>query len=102
MTDDPLRPAAITTYDMKGDLARTLSLLNRSAQASAPSDIAADSDNDWTDGAVVDAHVYAGWYYDFISKRFGSPRARHPQNLRMPMIHSPGAHGRHPDRAAIA
>jgi bacillolysin len=87
VTDDPLRPAAITTYDMKGDFAHTLSLLNRIVTV-APSDIAADSDNDWTDGAVVDAHVYAGWYYDFISKRF----ARHgldTRDLRMPMITHP-------------
>ena len=28
-------------------------------------------DNDWTDGAVVDAHVYAGYTYDYYFKRFG-------------------------------
>jgi bacillolysin len=87
VTDDPLRPAALTTYDMKGNLSRTVSLLNR-ATSLAPSDIASDTDNDWTDGAVVDAHVYAGWYYDFLSKRFG----RHGldnRDLRMPLLTHP-------------
>lgn len=70
VTDDPLRPAAITTYDMKGNLARLTALLNRVTTVT-PSDIAVDSDNIWTDATVVDAHVYAGWYYDFLSKRFG-------------------------------
>jgi len=72
VTDDPLRPSAITTYDMKGNLSRTNGVLNRVVNL-APSDIASDSDNDWTDPTVVDAHVYAGWYYDFLFKRF----ARH-------------------------
>jgi thermolysin len=87
VTDDPLRPAAVTTYDMKGSLTRTLSALNRLITL-APGDIASDSDNDWTDGTVVDAHVYGGWYYDFIMKRFG----RHgldDRDLRMPMITHP-------------
>jgi thermolysin len=87
VADDLLRPAAITTYDMKGDFSRTLNVLNR-VFSLAPSDIAADSDNDWTDPTVVDGHVYAGWYYDFLSKRF----ARHgldSHDLRMAMITHP-------------
>ncbi len=87
VTDDPLRPAAVTTYDMKGNLARLTALLNRVTSV-APSDIASDSDNAWTDGAVVDAHVYAGWYYDFLFKRFG----RHGldnRDLRMAMFTHP-------------
>jgi thermolysin len=70
VADDGLRPAAITTYDMKGNFARTVAILNRTASV-APSDIASDSDNDWSDATVVDAHVYAGWYYDYLFKRFG-------------------------------
>ena len=35
------------------------------------SDIASDSDNVWTDGASVDAHVYLGYTYDYYFKRFG-------------------------------
>jgi thermolysin len=87
VTDDPLRPAALTTYDMKGNLSRTVNLLNRVGSL-APSDIASDSDNDWGDSNVVDAHVYGGWYYDFLSKRF----ARHGldnHDLRMAMITHP-------------
>lgn len=35
------------------------------------SDLATDPDNVWTgDGASVDAHVYAGWTYDYLFKRF--------------------------------
>ena len=60
VTDDPLRPAPITTYDMRGNLARLTSILNRITPV-APSDISTDTDNDWTDTTVVDAHVYAGW-----------------------------------------
>jgi thermolysin len=35
------------------------------------SDYASDSDNRWTDPAVVDAHVHSGWTYDYFFKRFG-------------------------------
>ena len=87
VTDDPLRPAAITTYDMKGNLARTLNLLNRVTSV-ASTDIASDSDNDWTDSTVVDAHVYGGWYYDFLAKRFGR-QGLDNRDLRMPMITHP-------------
>jgi hypothetical protein len=54
----------------------------------APSDIASDADNQWTDSTVVDAHVYAGWYYDYIFKRF----ARHgldDRDLRMAVFTHP-------------
>jgi thermolysin len=87
LADDPLRPAALTTYDMKGDLTRTINILNRVFSPST-TDIASDSDNDWTDSTVVDAHVYAGWYYDFLFKRF----ARHgldTRDLRMPLFTHP-------------
>jgi bacillolysin len=87
VTDDPLRPAAITTYDMKGSLTRTLDLLNR-VTGLAASDVASDSDNDWTDSTVVDAHVYAGWYYDFLAKRFGRSGLDN-RNLRMPLLTHP-------------
>jgi Zn-dependent metalloprotease len=70
VTDDGLRPSAITTFDMKGSLSRTNSVLNRFTVLGT-SDIASDSDNDWTDSTVVDAHVHAGWYYDYLFKRFG-------------------------------
>jgi thermolysin len=67
---DRHRPPIIETFDMRGDLARairftlTSSLLERS-------DLASDSDNIWSDVAVVDAHVHVGWTYDYYYKRFG-------------------------------
>jgi Zn-dependent metalloprotease len=67
---DRLRPPAINTYDMRGDYQRTIRYLNEIIQLTA-NDLAADSDNTWTDGANVDAHVYAGYTYDYYFKRFG-------------------------------
>jgi hypothetical protein len=59
-------------YDLRheGNLARTMQVLNRLTNVTA-ADVAADADNVWTDPGVVDAHVYAGWFYDFLFKRFG-------------------------------
>ncbi|OFW12920.1 MAG: hypothetical protein A3F70_17205 [Acidobacteria bacterium RIFCSPLOWO2_12_FULL_67_14] len=68
--DDRLRPPAVLTFDMRGDAARTVAVLE-GRQTLATSDLAVDTDNDWTDGAAVDAHVYAGWTYDYLLKRFG-------------------------------
>jgi len=87
VTDDPLRPSAITTYDMRGNLSRLNLILNR-ATSVAPSDIATDSDNQWTDPTVVDAHVYAGWYYDYLFKRFGR-RGLDDRELRMAVFTHP-------------
>ena len=66
---DDLRPPSIRTLDMKGNLSRTLNILNGFPILS--SDFASDADNNWTDGAVDDAHVYQGWTYDYYFKRFG-------------------------------
>ena len=87
IADDGLRPAAITTYDMKGNLLRTLDILNRVTSVTT-ADIASDTDNDWTDPTAVDAHVYAGWYYDYLFKRFGR-RGLDDQNLRMAVFAHP-------------
>ena len=43
--------------------------LNRQITLSV-NDLASDADNDWTDSAVGDAHVYTGWTYDYYFKRF--------------------------------
>lgn len=67
--DDKLRPPVLITYDLKGNLSRAIAMLN--GQAPAASDVASDSDNDWTDGPNVDAHVHLGWTYDFLFTRFG-------------------------------
>jgi bacillolysin len=66
---DHLRPPLLVTYDLRedasaGQLALTSGVLGASY-------VALDSDNDWTDGAVVDAHVYAGLTYDYYYLRHG-------------------------------
>jgi len=68
--DDQHRPPSLVTLDLRGNLIRTDSILS-GFTAIAQSDIASDTDNTWTDGAVVDAHVHLGWTYDYFFKRFG-------------------------------
>jgi bacillolysin len=66
---DGMRPSSISTYDMKGNRTR-LELIINGLIPPADSDLATDSDNDWTDQAAVDAHAYAGWTYDYWYARF--------------------------------
>jgi len=70
VADDRLRPPLLTTYDMRGNLLRTVSVAFDGAPLSA-SDLATDSDNVWTDVPVVDGHAYIGWTYDYYFKRHG-------------------------------
>ena len=66
--NDRLRPPAVTTYDFRyspADAARILSD-ERPPEASF---VARSANNTWVDGAVVDAHVYAGWTYDYYYRR---------------------------------
>jgi len=72
-TSDRLRPPAISTYDFRFNLNRFILFLNADGSPSnlAASDLGTDADNVWTDGALVDAHVYAGFTYDYYYKRFG-------------------------------
>jgi thermolysin len=67
-TIDALRPPDIISFDMKGNIRRTLDFLNGRVSLGL-SDIAADTDNDWSDGATVDAHTYSGFTYDYFFKR---------------------------------
>ncbi len=67
---DQLRPPAILTYDMQGNPGRVDEFLFGRVTLGTP-DLAADTDNDWTDGAAGDAHVYTGYTYDYFFKRFG-------------------------------
>jgi len=67
---DAMRPPAIYTYDLKGNLTRTQLYLNGLVTLN-DSDVASDADNQWADQAAVDAHAYAGWTYDYFYKRFG-------------------------------
>jgi bacillolysin len=69
IADDKLRPTEITTFDAKGNFARAQALIL--GQTPSIVDIASSASNNWNDGAVVDAHVYAGLYYDYLFKRFG-------------------------------
>jgi Zn-dependent metalloprotease len=68
-TRDRLRPPSLVTYDLRQDLGLLALVLNYGVVN--PSDVGQDSDNDWQDGAVVDAHVYAGLTYDYYFKRHG-------------------------------
>lgn len=68
---DALRPPTLQTLDMRGNLNRLLDIFAGFPDSIASSDFASDADNDWTDGATVDAHVYAGYTYDYFFKRFG-------------------------------
>ena len=68
-TSDELRPPVVQTYDMKGDPARTDNVLLGRINLSG-NDLGSDADNDWSDAAVGDAHIYAGYTYDYYFKRF--------------------------------
>jgi bacillolysin len=70
VSDDDLRPPVLTTFDMRGNLLRTLNVLFAGTPLFA-SDIGTDADNNWTDIATVDAHAYIGWTYDYYFKRHG-------------------------------
>lgn len=71
IANDAMRPpASLITYDMKGNASRTIDYLDGRIGLGT-SDIAFDADNNWTDGAVTDAHVYTGYTYDYFYKRFG-------------------------------
>ena len=70
VAEDARRPALIRTYDMKGNISRVNSALNGFV-ALGSEDLGADPDNEWTDGAVVDAHAYSGFTYDYYFLRYG-------------------------------
>jgi bacillolysin len=69
-TSDELRPPVIDTYDMQGNPVRTDNFLIGRINLST-NDLGSDSDNNWTDGAVGDGHIYVGYAYDYYFKRFG-------------------------------
>jgi Zn-dependent metalloprotease len=72
-SDDRLRPPVIATYDFRYNVNRLILFLNTdgSPHSLTTADLGVDSDNNWTDGALVDAHVYAGYVYDYLYERFG-------------------------------
>ena len=76
---DRLRPAEHVTLDLRHDRANLHRLIYshysgdrlRGEPVWTPDDIAVDTDNHWEDPAVVEAHAYAGWTYDYFSRRHG-------------------------------
>ena len=66
---DLRRPAEAYTLDFRGSVSRLNSFLETGRVFL--SDVATSSSADWTDRAVVDAHAYEGWVYDYYFKRFG-------------------------------
>lgn len=85
-SEDLLRPPAIRTYDMKGNPQRVMDVVNGRVTLNA-NDVGTDSDNVWTDGPIVDAHIYAGYTYDYFYKRFNR-RGLNDANIRMAsMVH---------------
>jgi thermolysin/neutral peptidase B len=86
IADDVLRPSEVTTYDMKGNFARTVSILN--GLSTLATDVASNATTQWADSTVVDGHVYAGWYYDYLQKRF-TRRGLDDHDLRIPVLTHP-------------
>jgi len=72
-TTDRLRPPLISSYDFRYDVNRFIRFLNAFNPVAnlTAGDLAFDSDNVWTDGAIVDEHVYAGYTYDYYFTRHG-------------------------------
>ena len=68
---DRLRPAETVTLDMRHDRDRADFLIDEPEGVWMPSDVASDPDNDWGDTAVVDAHAYAGFTYDYLALEQG-------------------------------
>ncbi len=64
---DRLRPPALATWNLHYDSSAATIAFNDGQLD--PALIATSADNRWTDGAVVDAHVYAGWAYDYFFER---------------------------------
>ena len=80
---DRMRPGELVTLDTRFNLLRAHRLIfghffNLIFNLMPPGepfwtsdDIAVDADNDWDDPAVVGAHVYSGWTYDYFFGRHG-------------------------------
>ena len=75
---DRMRPGELVTLDTRFNLLRAFRLIFGYLFQLPPGepvwtsdDIAVDADNDWDDPAVVGAHVYSGWTYDYFSARHG-------------------------------
>ena len=69
-THDQLRPAPIRTFDTRGSDV-TLNRLLLPPGVTVDADFSVDADNTWADPPVVDAHVHAGWFEDYLYKQVG-------------------------------
>ena len=68
---DTIRPFGIKTYDMNFNYHGRLRL----GRTGNDLYLASDIDNEWRGrGAVVDAHVYSGYTYDYYFKRHKQAR----------------------------
>jgi thermolysin len=86
IASDPVRPPAILTYDMRGDFVRAIDVLN-DVIGLATADVASSTSNTWTDAAVVDAHTYSAYTYDYYFKRFGRRGLDNANRRLVNMVH---------------
>jgi Zn-dependent metalloprotease len=70
LASDLMRPIAIRTYDLKGNVSRADSII-AGRTAFVASDLATSSGTTWADSVVVDGHTYIGWTYDYFYQRDG-------------------------------
>jgi Zn-dependent metalloprotease len=76
---DRLRPTELVTLDVRFNSQRFQRLVFEHLISFMPpgdpiwtaDDYATDADNDWDDPAVVGAHAYTGWTYDYFAARHG-------------------------------
>ena len=86
IASDPLRPPVLNTFDLRGDLDRALDIL-ANVRPFVQSDIASSTSNSWTDAAVVDAHAYSAYTYDYYFKRFGRRGLDNADRRLLNMVH---------------
>ena len=71
VTYDTIRPPEISTFDLRGNQARS-DFVQRGLLPLATSDFAStSSSNEWSDPSVVDAHVNSSYTYDYYARRLG-------------------------------
>ena len=74
LTRDRARPAELRTLDMARNGDRFVDRFFGVFLGDAPTgsqDLAADTDNTWDEGAVVDVHAAIGWTYDYLFTQLG-------------------------------
>ncbi len=86
VAQDLLRPARVSTFDMRGDPFRTFGIVFGDVALTA-GDLVRDTDNDWTDGIAVDAHAYGGFVYDYYFKRHGRHSWNDGDNALRSLVH---------------